>query len=374
MDATEGDGAGKLRIAQVAPLHESVPPRFYGGTERIVSYLTEELVRQGHEVTLFASGDSKTSAELVAPCAHALRLSHSEDPIPHHLVMLEQVQRRAREFDLVHFHVDYLHYPVTRRERTKSVTTLHGRLDSEDLVGLYHEFDDIPVVSISDAQRLPLPWIDWRATVLHGLPADLYRLDDAPEDYLAFLGRVSPEKGLDRAIEIAGRFGLPLRVAAKVGQGDRAYFESTIAPLLRHADVEMLGEIGEHEKQAFLGKARALLFPIDWPEPFGLVMIESMACGTPVIAFRHGAVPEIIDDGESGFVVDDVASAVRALGSLPGLSRARCRRLFEERFTAARMAREYVDIYQREIARGHDGGQPRSAAGLCDPRDHVARG
>ncbi len=363
-----------LRIAQVAPLFESVPPRLYGGTERIVSYLTEELVREGHRVTLFASGDSETRAELVSPCARALRLSGCADPLPHHIVMLERVQERAREFDIVHFHVDYLHFPVTRREGTTHVTTLHGRLDLPDLVALYREFADMPVVSISNAQRGPLPSIAWRATVLHGLPEDLYRLQRRPEGYLAFLGRISPEKGLDRAIEISARAGLPLRVAAKLDPADHAYHQRVIMPLLGRAHVEFLGEIGDGDKQAFLGNASALLFPIDWPEPFGLVMIEAMACGTPTIGFRNGAVPEVIDDGVTGFVVDGIEEAVRAVAALPGLSRERVRRAFEARFTAARMAQEYVDIYQRELARRHDGREHRRPFGLRSPGDRSARG
>src|SRR3954447_5710201 len=270
-----------MRIAQVAPLYESVPPKLYGGTERIVSYLTEELVRQGHDVTLFASGDSVTGARLVAPCERSLRLDpRCVDPLAHHLVLIEEVFRRAEELDVLHFHIDYLHFPVSRRLRVPHVTTLHGRLDLPDLVPLHREFRGMPVTSISDAQRAPLPWLDWQGTVYHGLPGDLHHLVDEPGDYLAFLGRVSPEKGLDHAIEIARRAGLPLRVAAKVDPADVAYYEEVIQPLLAQPHVEFLGEIGEEEKQGFLGNARAVLFLIDWPEPFGLVMIEAMACGT----------------------------------------------------------------------------------------------
>ncbi len=288
-----------MRIAQVAPLYESVPPKYYGGTERIVSYLTEELVRQGHDVTLFASGDSVTAAQLVPACPSSLRLDRScEDQLAHHVLMLEHVVQRAAEFDVLHFHVDYLHFPFSRRQPTPHVTTLHGRLDIPDLVPLYREFNGVPLVSISDAQREPLPWANWLATVYHGLPPDLYRFRGEPGGYLAFLGRISPEKRVDRAIEIAQRVRMPLRIAAKIDAVDQAYFEREIEPLLDDPLVEYVGEIGETEKDEFLGNAQALLFPIDWPEPFGLVMIEALACGTPVIAYRHGSVPEVLDDGE----------------------------------------------------------------------------
>jgi len=346
----------KLRIAQVAPLYESVPPKLYGGTERIVAYLTDELVRQGHEVTLFASGDSETNARLVAPCARALRLDPDHrDALAQHLVMIEEVLRRADEFDLVHFHVDYLHFPASSRQRIPHVTTLHGRLDLPDLVPLYQAFPGMPVTSISNAQREPLSWLNWQATVYHGLPEDLYGCQEEPEDYLAFLGRVSPEKRLDLAVEIAWRAGLPLRIAAKVDQADSDYYEQVIRPLLREPGVEFLGEIGEWEKPTFLGGARALLFPIDWPEPFGLVLIESIACGTPVIAFRRGSVPEVLDHGETGFLCSTVDEAVAAVGRLPEISRRGCRQVFDRRFTAARMARDYVDIYQRQLEGAADG-------------------
>jgi glycosyltransferase involved in cell wall biosynthesis len=371
MDGSAQWGTTRLRIAQVAPLHESVPPRLYGGTERIVSYLTEELVREGHDVTLFASGDSVTAARLVAPCAHALRLASSTEPLASHFLMLEQIQRVAESFDLIHYHVDYLHFPMTRRLGTPHVTTLHGRLDAPELQTLYREFDDMPLVSISESQRAPIPWADWRGTVLHGLPRDGYALDAAPGRYLAFLGRIAPEKGLDRAIEISRRVGMPLRVAAKIDQADRSYYQTVIAPLLRHAHVELVGEIGDREKQSFLGHASALLFPIDWPEPFGLVMIEAMACGTPVIAFRRGSVPEVIDDGVTGFLCEDVDEAVEAVGRLSEISRAGCRSVLEQRFTAERMAHDYLDIYQRELARSHDDRQERAAARLRDRRNHA---
>ena len=293
-----------MRIAQVAPLYESVPPKYYGGTERVVSYLTEELVRQGHEVTLFASGDSVTKARLVSACRRSLRLDkHCVDQMAHHILLLEQVFRRADQFDVVHFHVDYLHFALSRRQPTAHVTTLHGRLDIPDLVPLYQEFSDMPVVSISDAQREPLPWVNWQATVYHGLPDDLYRFRAAPGTSLAFLGRISPEKRVDRAIEIAKRVRMPLKIAGKVDRVDEDYFESVVKPLLRDPLVEYVGEIGEGVKGEFLGNAYALLFPIDWQEPFGLVMIEAMACGTPVIAYRRGSVPEVMEEGRTGFMV-----------------------------------------------------------------------
>jgi glycosyltransferase involved in cell wall biosynthesis len=339
-----------MRIAQVAPLFESVPPKYYGGTERVVSYLTEELVRQGHEVTLFASGDSVTKAHLVAACRRSLRLDkHCIDQLSHQVLMLEHVFQRAAEFDIVHFHVDYLHFPLTRREQLTHVTTLHGRLDIPDLVPLYHEFRDIPVVSISNAQRVPLPWANWQATVYHGLPADLYRFRAQPGSYLAFLGRISPEKRVDRAIKIARQVQIPLKIAAKVDPVDKDYFESVIDPLLRGPLVEFVGEIGKGEKEDFLGNAYALLFPIDWPEPFGLVMIEAMACGTPVIAYRSGAVPEIMKEGHTGFIVKGLKDAVEAVRRVPELSRKRCREVFDRRFTAARMAHDYVQVYERLI-------------------------
>jgi glycosyltransferase involved in cell wall biosynthesis len=339
-----------MRIAQVAPLFESVPPKYYGGTERVVSYLTEELVSQGHDVTLFASGDSVTKARLVAGCQRSLRLDKQcIDKLAHQTVMLERVFQRATEFDIVHFHVDYLHFPLSRREPITNVTTLHGRLDIPDLVPLYQEFRDMPVVSISNAQREPLPWANWQATVYHGLPADLYRFRPEPGSYLAFVGRISPEKRVDRAIEIAKRVQIPLKIAAKVDPVDRHYFKSTIKPLLCEPLVEFIGEIGEREKDKFLGNAYALLLPIDWPEPFGLVMVEAIACGTPVIAYRDGAVPEVIEEGHTGFIVEDLDDAVEAVRHVPELSRKRCREVFEERFTAARMARDYVKVFERLI-------------------------
>jgi glycosyltransferase involved in cell wall biosynthesis len=335
-----------MRIAQVAPLFESVPPKYYGGTERVVSYLTEELVRQGHDVTLFASGDSDTKAHLVAGCRRALRLDkHCVDQMAHHVLMLEHVTQRSRDFDVIHYHVDYLHFPLSRRNPTPQLTTLHGRLDIPDLQPLYREFHDMPVVSISMSQREPLPGANWQATVYHGLPVDLFRYEGEPGQYLAFLGRISPEKRVDRAIEIAQRAGLPLKIAAKVDNVDRDYFENYMRPLMEQSHVEYLGEIGDGEKGEFLGCAIALLFPIEWEEPFGLVMIESLACGTPVVAYGRGSVPEVIEDGVTGFVVSDVAESVEAVRRIAGLDRRECRKYFEERFTAARMAHDYVRLY-----------------------------
>jgi glycosyltransferase involved in cell wall biosynthesis len=346
-----------LRIAQVAPLYESVPPKCYGGTERVVSFLTEELVRQGHDVTLFASGDSVTAARLIAPCRQALRLQPGcMDQLALHLVMLEQVFRRARQFDVIHFHVDYLHYALSRRRRIHHLTTLHGRLDIPELKPLYREFREVPLVSISDAQRGPLPKCNWMGTVYHGLPPDLHTFRQGPGDYLAFLGRISPEKGLDQAIEIARRAGMKLRISAKIDKVDRGYFEQAIRPLLESTAsfVEYIGETGGKEKDEFLGNAAALLFPINWPEPFGLVMIEAMACGTPVIAYRHGSVPEVMEHGVTGYVVDDVEEAVEAVQRVGDLSRKTCREVFDRRFNVARMARDYVAIYRRLLLAGKE--------------------
>ena len=339
-----------MRIAQVAPLYESVPPQYYGGIERVVSYLTEELVRQGHEVTLFASGDSATKARLVAPCRRSLRLDKEcVDQLAHRIVEVELVLKHSSRFDIIHFHIDYLHFSLLRRQTVPYLTTLHGRLDIPDLVPLYQEFTEVPVSSISDAQREPLPWLNWQGTVYHGLPEDLYRFHETPGTYLAFLGRISPEKRVDRAIEIAKRIGMELKIAAKVDPVDRAYFEHTVEPLLKEPLVEYIGEIGESPKNEFLGNAYALLFPIDWPEPFGLVMIEALACGTPVIAYRHGSVPEVIEDGVTGFIVDGLEDAIRAAERISTLSRKRCRRVFEQRFSASRMVAGYLAMYQRLI-------------------------
>jgi len=343
-----------MRIAQVAPLVESVPPRLYGGTERVVSNLVEELVRQGHDVTLFASGDSQTSARLVPGSPTALRLSgRCQDFLAPHVYMLEQVVKHAREFDVVHFHIAQLHFPIARRSLPSHLTTLHGRLDLPELVPLYEEFSDIPCVSISEAQRAPLPHAHWLATVHHGLPPDLLSFQPEPGAYLAFLGRISPEKRVDRAIAIARACGQPLRIAAKVDPADADYFEHEIRPLLDDPLVDFIGEIGDAEKPAFLGHARALLFPIDWPEPFGLVMIEALACGTPVIAFRGGSVAEVIDDGVTGFVVGSLEEAFAATDRIATLDRRVCRAVFEQRFTVARMAADYVDLYARVMSPRH---------------------
>lgn len=339
-----------MRIAQVAPLHEAVPPTLYGGTERVVAHLTEELIDLGHEVTLFASGDSRTRAPLVSPCDRALRLNPDcRDPLIYHTIQLEQLQARWHDFDLVHFHIDYFHYPMVRRSPVPTLTTLHGRQDLPDLQALYREFDDIPLASISNAQRAPLPWVNWRGTVYHGLPEATYRYGTGAGGYLAFLGRISIEKRCDRAVEIAIRTGLPLKIAAKVDAADRDYFE-TVKHLFAHPLVEYVGEIGDADKVAFLGDAAALLFPIDWPEPFGLVMIEAMACGTPVLAFRNGSVDEVVDDGVTGIIVDSVDEAVAAMPRLLAFDRAACRRRFVERFSARRMAEDYLALY-RDLAR-----------------------
>lgn len=336
-----------MKIAQVAPLHEACPPRLYGGTERVVAYLTEELVRCGHDVTLFASGDSETSARLEPICAQALRLDRTVlDPLIYHMIMFNRVATQAAEFDVIHFHTDYLHFGAMAPKRVPTVTTVHGRLDLPDLPAIYAEFPNVPLVSISDSQRHPLPWVNWCATVHHGLPLSLYGLGKGNGGYLAFIGRISPEKRLDRAIEIARRFGMPLRIAAKVDKVDRAYFEEVIRPLLKAPHTEFIGEVSDAEKGQFLGEAAALLFPIDWPEPFGLAMIEAMANGTPVIATRRGAAPEVVDEGITGFVVDDIESALHALPRALSLDRARVRRQFERRFSGQRMAHDYVAVYE----------------------------
>ncbi len=341
-----------MRIAQVAPLYESVPPKLYGGTERVVSSLTEELVRLGHDVTLFASGDSLTTARLVPACKKALRLDSScVDQLAHHVVMLDQVFSEKENFDLIHFHVDYLHFPFSRRQQIAHVTTLHGRLDLPDLVPLYGHFRDIPVISISDAQRKPLPWANWQGTVHHGLPRESFSLGRGMGKYLAFLGRTSPEKGLDQAIEIAKRAEMPLKIAAKIDRVDVEYFETVIKPLLDHPLIEFIGEIGYPEKNVFLGNAAGLLFPINWREPFGLVMIEAMACGTPVIAYPLGSVPEVMQDRVTGFIVPDLEGAVKAVKRLGEIDRRKCRRHFEQHFNAERMAQDYLNIYQRLVRR-----------------------
>ncbi|MEL1263012.1 glycosyltransferase family 4 protein [Pseudoxanthomonas putridarboris] len=343
-----------MRIAQIAPLFESVPPRLYGGTERIVSYLTEALVARGHHVTLFASGDSVTSANLTSFRDTALRLDPAplKSPVAAHLSMLQGIRERAAEFDVLHFHIDLLPLPLFADVAHKCVHTLHGRQDKQDLPQVYRRWSGYPLVSISDRQRRPMPWANWWRTIPHGMPLDLLTPPALPHgDYLAFLGRISPEKGPDRAIEIARRSGLPLKVAAKVGEADERYFRETIEPMLASADVEVefVGEIGDAEKPGFLGNAAALLFPIDWPEPFGLVMIEAMACGTPVVAWREGSVPEVVDDGVTGFVVDSIERAVDAVREARALDRHAVRRRFEERFGADRMAADYEALYIRMV-------------------------
>jgi glycosyltransferase involved in cell wall biosynthesis len=338
-----------MKIAQVAPLAESVPPRLYGGTERVVSYLTEELVRLGHEVTLFASGDSQTPARLVACAPRALRLDPEvTDALPHHLLMIERVRSRVHEFDVVHFHVEHVHLPLFRRYAHKCVTTLHGRLDLPDLVPLYREFHEMPLVSISNSQRRPLAGAHWVGTVYHGLPDAVCPYNPAPRgQYLAFLGRISPEKGIEHAIEIAHRAGQRLRIAAKIDRTDDAYWHSRVKRLVSGPLIEFVGEVSEEDKPSFLGNASALLFPIDWPEPFGLVMIEAMSCGTPVIAWPRGSVPEIVEPGVTGFITSSVDEAVAAVGAAVRLDRARVRQRFEERFSATRMALDYLALYRR---------------------------
>jgi glycosyltransferase involved in cell wall biosynthesis len=354
-----------MRIAQVSPLYESVPPKLYGGTERVVSFLTEALVDLGHDVTLFASADSSTQATLV-PCApRALRLDEScRDPLAHHLAMLEEVFSRAADFDVIHFHLDYLSFPKARHCKIPHLATMHNRLDLPELEPLFRMFSDVPVVSISDAQRAPLPFANWCGTVYHGLPLDLFKFRPNAGKYLAFLGRVSPEKGVDRAVEIARRLDLPLKVAAKIDDKDRDYYEQRLRPLFAQPHVEFLGEIGERDKGTFLGGAAALLFPIDWPEPFGLVMIEAMACGTPVVAFRRGAVPEVMRDGVSGYVVDSFEGAVEATARALELPRRRCRAYFEGRFSAPRMANDYVAVYERLLGAAAASARPHPRLGL----------
>lgn len=349
-----------MRIAQVSPLFESVPPRTYGGTERVVHYLTEELVRQGHEVTLFASGDSRTSAELRAVVPEALRLGRERrDPAAWQALQLAAVAREASGFDIVHFHTDFLHFPLWRQMAVPQLTTLHGRLDLPDLVPVYREFGEMAVVSIADHQRRPLPMARWMGTVYNGIPETLYTFEPQPGDYLAFLGRISPEKGAENAIDIALQAGLPLKMAAKVDPVDQAYFDARIRPWLDHPLIEFIGEVDERGKNALLGGARALLFPIAWPEPFGLVMIEAMACGTPVIAYPHGSVPEVMDDGVTGYIVNGPAAAVAAVERLDAIDRAACRRHFEARFSARRMADGYLALYRRIL----EAGEPWAISG-----------
>jgi glycosyltransferase involved in cell wall biosynthesis len=370
-----------MKIAQIAPLYESVPPRLYGGTERIVSYLTEELVRMGHEVTLFASGDSVTSAELI-PCAtKALRLDKNvQDVVPYYMLMLDRVRERAGEFDILHFHIDQYHFPMFRPLANRTITTLHGRQDLADLRPLYIGFSEMPLVSISDSQRAPIAQAHFIATIHHGIPADLHQPIVHPQGgYLAFIGRISPEKRPDRAIKIASALGIPLKIAAKVDRKDEQYFHHEIEPLLGPG-IEFIGEINEMAKCDFLGEALALLFPIDWPEPFGLAMIEAMACGTPVLAFRCGSVPEIVDENVTGAIVGTVEEAIAALPRVMALDRSAVRRRFEQRFTAPRMAHDYVNAYQKLLssAEWSSGQSPEKARRRIDggraeqPRDYLA--
>lgn len=339
-----------MRIAQIAPLYESVPPKLYGGTERVVSYLTEELVRGGHDVTLFASADSHTSARLISSGRRALRLDgNCVDQLACHYVMLEKVMQFAAEFDVLHFHVDYLHFPFSKKCGVPHLTTLHGRLNIPELVPLHCAFPDMPVVSISMSQRKPLPGANWIGNVYHGVPAPARPHGTGRGNYLAFIGRISKEKRVDRAIEIALRSGMPLKIAAKVDPSDRDYYETQIKQLLNHPSIEYIGEIGEDQKPEFLGNAYAQIFPIDWPEPFGLCMIEALCWGTPTIAFNCGSVPEVLRDGVTGFVVNSVEEAVSVVPRVASLSRAACRREFDKRFKASRMARDYVSLYESLI-------------------------
>jgi glycosyltransferase involved in cell wall biosynthesis len=339
-----------MKIAQIAPLYEAVPPKYYGGTERIVAHLCDAMVALGHDVTLFSSAEAQTRAKLVAVRDQAIRLDPSQlkSDLAAHLSMLHELRTRVDEFDILHFHVDMIHFPLFEAVSRRTITTLHGRLDLKDLAGAYTRWPQYPLVSISASQRLPLPDANWAATIHHGLAEDMYRFSAEPRgDYLAFLGRISPEKRPDRAIEIARRSGRQLRIAAKVDGVDRAYFQNTIKPLLADPLIEYIGEIGDDVKSDFLGNAAALLFPIDWPEPFGLVMIEAMACGTPVIAWNCGSVSEVIDNGVTGIVVDTVEEAVDAVQQLPRLNRQRIRRVFESRFSSRVMAQQYLDLFCR---------------------------
>jgi glycosyltransferase involved in cell wall biosynthesis len=363
-----------MKIAQVAPLYEAVPPRFYGGTERVVAHLTDALVELGHEVTLFSSADAQTRAELAPVRDQAIRL----DPAPlksdmaAHLTMLHEVRRRQDRFDIIHFHTDMIHFPLFEPIAPRTLTTLHGRLDLKDLPEVYRRWPKFPLVSITDVQRAALPFANWVGTVYHGMPETLFEFTDAPRGYLAFLGRISPEKGPDRAIHIAKRLGVPLKIAAKVDAADTAYFDTCIRPLLHDPLIEFVGEIGDSGKSEFLGGAIALLFPIQWPEPFGLVMIEAMACGTPVIGYRHGSAPEVIDDGVSGFLVDGEDEAVAAVARARTLDRREVRRRFARRFSATAMARGYLDLYADRLARLPYAPELASSRGAAEKQDTIA--
>lgn len=341
-----------MRIAQIAPLYESVPPKLYGGTERIVAYLSDELVHLGHHVTLFASGDSQTNAELVPCSTRALRLDpNSVDKLASHVLMLEKVYSRASDFDVIHFHIDYLHFSLSRCYKHAQVTTLHGRLDIPELGALYEEFHEMPVVSISKSQRKPLQHANWVGNVYHGVPSSLYKPQFRTGEYLVFLGRISREKRVDRAIQVAMEMGIELKIAAKIDPVDRAYFEDEIQPLFEQPVVSFLGELGEGKKGELLSNALALLFPVDWEEPFGLAMIEAMACGTPVIAWRRGSIPEVVDEGVTGFIVENIPDAIRAVRRARDFNRARCFQTFQRRFLASRMARDYVQVYEELLTR-----------------------
>lgn len=339
-----------MKIAQIPPLYESVPPKMYGGTERVVSYLTEELVKQGHEVTLFGTNDSITKAELFPICEQAIRLNKTvQDPLAYHIMQMMAVTEHAHEYDVLHFHNDYIHYPFSSNAGYTHLTTLHGRLDLPELKMIYKKFDTLPLVSISNDQRKPQPNANWAATVYHGLPLNLYQKGNGEGGYLAFIGRISPEKRPDRAIEIAKRTGLKLKIAAKVDMADQVYYEQIIKPMMDHPLIEFIGEIGEAEKGEFLGNAIALLFPIDWPEPFGMVMIEAMANGTPVIAFDCGSVPEVLDNNITGFIVNHIDQAVEAVNNIHRIDRNICRQVFEEKYSAAVMAYNYLAVYEKLI-------------------------
>jgi len=353
-----------MKIAQVAPLFESVPPKAYGGTERVISYLTEELVKLGHDVTLFAAGDSITEAKLIAPVERSIRpVPGDHSWLAYHMMEFEKLSRLRDEFDIIHFHTDYMHFPLAQLLGMPHVTTVHGRIDLPELGPLYRQFSDVPLVSISNHQRLPQPQANWAGTVYHGLPEDLYQCSTRPGGYFAFLGRISREKRVDRAIEIAERCGMPLYIGAKIDAFDETYFNEIIKPLLRKPFVKYIGEIGQKEKRELLENANALLFPIDWPEPFGLVMIEAIACGTPVIAYMNGSVPEIIEDGVTGFTVRNQEEAVRAASRIDAIDRQGCRAAFERRFTARRMANDYLRIYEQRIkAYAHEKAAPPACA------------
>lgn len=336
-----------MRIAQISPLYESVPPKLYGGTERVVHYLTEELVAQGHEVTLFASGDSETSAKLIPACKKALRLDKEcIDQLVGHFNMMEMVEKKSHKFDIIHSHIDYLYFPLIRRAKLPHITTLHGRLDLPELRTLYNEYKEIPLVSISHSQREYLSDVNWVGTVHHGLPLNLYNLNEKTGKYLVFVGRISPEKRVDRAIDIAIKSGIPIKIAAKVDKSDINYYESEIKPLLNHPLVEFLGEVNDREKNDLLGNALCFVYPIDWPEPFGLGMIEAMASGTPVIAFNCGSVPEIVDDGITGFIINSIEEAITAVKKLNQIKRRTVRKVFEKRFSSQRMAEDYIKVYK----------------------------